>query len=135
MLNNFLTFSAYATETRSYSDGQAVQFDSEVINLGSHYDPSSSVFIGPTDGYYMFSMSFLGDGDYVMHAEIVVGGAAVAGAAAGSAHDFASNTVVVHCAKGAEVFVRTRGNGCIMQGDATFAYSMFTGTLLSIAQI
>ena len=133
-MSNFITFSAYATAIRSYNDGQMVQFDSVVINMGAHYDPSTSVFTCPVSGYYLLSLHVRSIGDEVMYADIVTGGTVVAGVAADRDYDSASNTVVVYCAEGADVFVRARSSGCVLQGDATFAYSMFTGTLLSIEQ-
>lgn len=56
-LSGYVSFTAYATTTRSYNEGDHVLFDGIIRNYGSSYLVENSTFVCPFDAYYLFSAS------------------------------------------------------------------------------
>lgn len=125
---SFIGFSAYPSETRDYTEGLTVLFDSVTTNVGSLYTPDTSIFICGYEGYYLFSVSVHATTGDLMDADLVMDGTSIARVYADRTDsDSASNTAVVLCPQFSQVYVRARQDGLTMNAGP---YSMFTGLLL-----
>lgn len=130
--NSFVSFTAYATVTRNYDEGDIVQFDGIQTNFGGYYSPLNGVFRCPWNGYYMFSVSVMSlvNGPKI-HVELLIDGTTflAAYAADEDTYDHGSIMGVNLCTEGQEVYVRSRFNGQTLYGTAD---STFHATLLRV---
>ena len=58
-LSSYVSFTAFATQTRGYNAGDHVMFDATLRNYGSAYSVNVSEFICPANAYYLISVSLL----------------------------------------------------------------------------
>ena len=93
-------FSAYATTDRPYDDGDVVQFDAIVSNIGNHYSPDTYKFTCPYNGLYLFNVNFVAYSNYQMTVKIVHEHNALLGAdAQPDFYQAASASVVTECSE------------------------------------
>lgn len=128
--NSFVSFTAYATESKDYNLNDLVQFPEVGINYGGYYLPQNSTFICPYTGYYMFSVSFRSAEERIMGAGIRVGNDDLVTTIARDpgTFDVASTMAVSLCEEGEQVWIRSLADGYRMYGY----YNSFHGTLLRI---
>ena len=128
-------FSAYATQNRDYNAGDLVLFDGVDTNIGGYYQSSSSTFLCPVDGVYVFSASLLTtEEDKYMTFRIMKEDVVIAGAFGEDipAVRFADSAVAVtECLIGQKVWVKSIHDNSRMYGSAAH-YSMFSGFLLTV---
>ena len=107
--SSFVGFTAYATTTRSYNQGDLVIFDGVVSNYGGHYQADESVFVCPYTGIYVFHVSVLTEpGTLSMHIDLVKDNTYIISALADNQTDeisSGSNTVVLQCDEGQRVWM------------------------------
>ena len=126
---NSVGFTAYPSQTRSFSFGQRVLFDTIATNYGNHYDRSTSIFTCPRNGLYVFYTSLLSDGGFYMHGAITKESQPfVTARGESSLHESGSAMAVLRCETGERVWVEQTVN----QVDRLYRgrLSMFTGFLL-----
>ena len=124
-------FSAYATTTRSYSVNDTIEFDGVHTNLGSHYD-NNSTFTCPVNGTYFFTFSVMSGGSDVIAAALEIDNARLATAYAddvGSHYSHATNSALIRCNDGQNVFVKCIVNGSLYSTTSN-KHSTFSGFLL-----
>ena len=112
------------------SDGGAITFNDVITNHGSAYD-GSNTFTCPADGVYLFTVTLMGeDGGQNADASIMVNGDQTVRIQANTwdQHNQASNSVMVFCPTGGDVYVRANSSGYIYGG----AESTFSGVLIGI---
>ena len=122
-------FTAYPSQTRSFSVGQRVLFDTIATNYGNHYDRSTSIFTCPRNGLYVFYTSLLSDGGFFMHGTITKDSQHYVTARADKdRHESGSAMAVLRCETGESVWVEQP----LDQDNRLYGgrYSMFTGFLL-----
>lgn len=126
-------FSAYATDSIVYGGQQIVQFPTPRLNIGNHYDTARAVFTCPVQGVYYFAFSILSYTPYSPgNAPSVLlkrGDEAIIGVYVNVFEDdfvlMMSNSVLVQCAPGQEVYVETATD--VEVAGATFGTCTFSG--------
>ena len=124
-----VAFSAYASVTTGYDDGAIVQFDSVVTNIGNNYNSDLSVFQCPSDGTYLFSVSFLSGETTAMEGSIVKDGSELLSSRADNDNDVQSSVVAVtECLASQTVWVECVGDNRELIGTNM---SSFSGILVT----
>ena len=124
-------FSATSADDQTLSQGEVLQFDVTLGNLGGYYQADNGVFICPYSGTYVFSVSVLTTrGDFAAGALYIDGALHVIAWAddAESTHSHASNMVVAPCTAGGQVYVEAVDYGT--SSFRQYHYTIFAGFLL-----
>ena len=124
-------FTAYATVNRTYAAYQQVLFDAVLNNEGFGYQQSSSMFICPVDGLYVFAAS-LCSRSTGFNAVIKKESQALLSVKSHDGHeDQGMVTVVVQCLATERVWVRTNAHdGTAISSDEQ-RYVTFSGFLIN----
>ena len=126
-------FSIYPISDAVYNDGQTVNFNAVISNLGGHFNTKTSSFVCPFDGVYFFSLNYLslfneGQEDdsqlCIMQDTKII--ACVRSSNNGINH--ASGFVIVSCSLGESIWVQSVGTSDIA-GDEN-KDTIFSGYLL-----
>ena len=124
------TASAETGVSTKYTAWDVIVFDEVLTNFGGHYNPTTSSFICPVDGVYLFSVSML---PYIS-VNIVVNlmrNNTVLSRAHGDDVSGSFNpvgtTVVTECSRGEPMWVNVYSSGSIY---ASNQYCVFTGHLI-----
>ena len=109
-----VAFTAYADDDRDYIAGQKVRFDGVRTNIGGHFD-NATTFTCPVDGLYYFSFHVMShDSVYDSKVSLMLGGTRVVSAWADhhvtGHHAQASNSALVVCSAGQDVYLMTNSN-------------------------
>ena len=127
-----MAFTAYADTYRYYSSsGDRVEFDGVKTNIGGHFD-NSTTFTCPVDGLYYFTFHVLSYTNYDdSQVSLWVGGTWVVSAWADyySHHAQASNSALVQCSAGQNVYLETYDNTYVYSNS--YDLSTFSGFLVS----
>ena len=108
LADNTVAFSSRAvTGARSYARGETIVFDAEVVNIGGAFDATTSVFVCPVRGLYLFTFTVWTEDNNRMEATLqhndvsnVVGVVTDA-----NGYNQASNSVLLECQPGQRVKV------------------------------
>ncbi|XP_060575200.1 cerebellin-2-like [Ruditapes philippinarum] len=116
------------THVTQLTIGQTIVFDSVHLNIGGGYHSSGGLFIAPTAGIYMFSLSvMLNTPSHWISLELLKNGAILAETYA-NGYDQGSVSVATQLKVGDEVFVKVHGS------DSGMVYgeklTSFTGALI-----
>ena len=130
--NDYVAFTARASEDRNYYANDIILFDSVITNTGNHYSGETSAFVCPYDGVFSFSVSFysgINDNlslDIMRDDELIISGYANY-----SDNDYTHgmSTVVIECNVGQLVWARCVSYDDYMYGDG-ITESHFTGFAL-----
>ena len=110
-------FSAHANDDRDYNENDVVIFDGVILNSGESYLQSSSVFLCPVDGIYMFSINLITRLGQDMLCRIKRNNYTRASVTArGETESTGSNFLVMECLEGDKVWVEATANGNRMDG-------------------
>ena len=126
-------FLAYlASHQQNLGIHQTVEFKTVVTNIGSGYNPSSSVFHAPVGGLYYFSVTILSFAGENLETEIVHNGNGLVYTYSGSEsmHGSGSASAVVHLNVNDDVWVRILDNRSVNDGNIriyTSRWSSFCG--------
>ena len=127
-------FTAYADTIRHYSlPGFKVQFDGVKTNIGGHF-VNATTFTCPVDGLYYFSFHVMShDSVYDSKVSLMLGGTRVVSPWADhhvtGHHAQASNSALVVCSAGQDVYLMTNSNTYVYSNS--FHLSTFSGFLVS----
>ena len=128
-------FTAIASSDVVYNDGEIMLFDNIETNLGGFYDNSSSMFLCPYNGVYIFSISTRSYTNFYMYARIIHDNNPVAGTASDEvANDQGSVMAIIECLSGESVWVENYGDNRVLGGSSVMKYSSFSGFLLHAYQ-
>ena len=128
-VDTLAAFSARLSDDQTFSQGEVLQFDVTLSNLGGYYQADNGVFICPYHGTYAFSVSILTTRSGFASGALYIDGTRYTTAwahVAESTHSHASNMVVATCPDGGQVYVQPEGDSSV-RGDQ---YSAFAGFLL-----
>ena len=67
-----VAFYAGLSNSKTYQYGQNIIFDNVTLNIGTHYIPSHGIFVAPTSGLYVFSVTLMTSGLTDTHAAIYI---------------------------------------------------------------
>ena len=129
-----VAFTAYADSSRYYNDlGIKIEFDGVITNIGGHFD-NSTTFTCPVDGLYYFSFHVMShDSVYDSKVSLMLGGTRVVSAWADhhvtGHHAQASNSALVVCSAGQDVYLMTNSNTYVYSNSLEI--STFSGFLVS----
>ena len=133
--NDYVAFTARASEGRYYEEHDIVLFDSVITNTGNHYSGVTSTFVCPFDGVFSFSVSFYA-GYYgnlnlgiMKDDELIISGYADYISTEPFLNTHGMSTFVIECNAGQLVWARCAANGDYMYGSSTIQ-SHFTGFAL-----
>ena len=108
-----------------------MSFEDVETNLGGFYDNSSSMFLCPYNGVYVFSISTRSYTNFYMYARIVHDNRPVVGTASDEVgNDQGSAMAIIECMNGQSVWVENYGDERVLGGSAVIKYSSFPGFLL-----
>ncbi|XP_045202205.2 complement C1q tumor necrosis factor-related protein 3-like [Mercenaria mercenaria] len=128
-----VAFSAHVNYDDSLTRGQVIVFDTVQTNIGNAYDNVQGKFTCPVDGVYFFTVTFLSHVNHLLEAFIKHAGTSVAGiytiGAGSGIDDQSTNSVVVHCTKGQQVWVESENN-YLINGERV-GFTLFSGFLIS----
>ena len=127
-----VAFSAHLSSDTTFSNGATIQFPNQASNFGGHYDTSTSRFLCPVHGVYLFTSTIYTDADKGSEAFIAQNGNLVAAMIADQEdNDQNSNVVILECNEGdiIEVLCK-RGDGCQLWGVTRS--NTFSGVLVSL---
>ena len=111
-------FSAYSSTTTEYDDGQIVQFDTIVTNIGSSYDSDLSIFLCPTDGIYLFTVSLQTRAGWAMNGMITKEGSHLLKSRSDNENDVQGSVVVVtECLASEKIWVQSVVKSSIFHQD------------------
>ena len=121
-------FSARSSAAQTLQDGDVLQFDVAMANLGGYYQADNGVFICPYHGTYTFSFSFLTtEGDQAAGALYIDGSLYVrAWGDDPETWSHGSNMFVASCSAGSQVYVQAYGASSFLASH----YTVFAGFLL-----
>ena len=130
-VTSLVAFTAYPASDQTYElDNQLIVFESTHSNFGLSYQALNGIFICPVNGVYLFIVELLSQYGALMYAEImmdnVVIGRAYTGLIAGT-YSHASNSLVMSCDAGSEVWLRTNGDDRRVRSAL---FSTFSGFML-----
>ncbi|XP_052255234.1 heavy metal-binding protein HIP-like isoform X3 [Dreissena polymorpha] len=109
-------------------ENQRITFEKVILNVGNAYSAYSGIFIAPTCGVYMFSVT-LAVGTNSFYAALVSTKGAIAWIYTNQAYSTASNTVFVNLAANDHVWVQNmKYNNRVVYGELI---SSFTGILVA----
>ena len=115
----------------AYSTNEVIYFTGVHTNLGGHYD-NNSTFTCPVNGTYFFTFSVMSGGSDVIAAALEIDNARLATAYAddvGSHYSHATNSALIRCNDGQNVFVKCIVNGSLYSTTSN-KHSTFSGFLL-----
>lgn len=121
-------FSAYATETVTYSLNLTVLFDEVLFDDGDFYNPQTGTYVCPQSGYYLFMFYVVSDSGERM--QLMMEGEAYTATLHARSADQASNMMLFRCRIGNQVYVRNSASSARVQGHPTFPYTSFSGIML-----
>ncbi|XP_060591707.1 complement C1q tumor necrosis factor-related protein 3-like isoform X3 [Ruditapes philippinarum] len=128
-----VAFSAHVNSDDSLTAGQVIVFDTVQTNIGNAYDNLQGKFTCPVNGAYHFTVSILSHVNHLLEAFIKHEGTSVAGlytiGAGPGSDDQSSNSVVVHCRAGQQVWVESQNN-YLINGEQV-GFTLFTGFLIA----
>lgn len=120
-----------APERRSsLSDGEIIQFDNVLTNVGQGFDKYTGVFTVPVNGTYSFQTTILTDKDSEVWAYIAVNGifkAYLNARGTDNRHGSGSQSLVITLLEGDQVTIRNRRDGGMIYG---LSYTTFGGYLV-----
>ena len=103
-----VAFTAFNFNNNYYSSGSKITFDSVETSIGGHFDKSST-FTCPVDGLYFFTFNIMSYSSYDPIIQLRKDGALVVSAFAdvysGTQYVHASNTALILCDAGEEVYL------------------------------
>ena len=128
---NAIGFTAYANVERFYQPAQQVLFDSVINNEGLGYQQTTSIFICPVDGLYMFATTLCSNSTE-FSADILKENERMATVKSHNGHeDQGMVNVVVECAGSERVWVKvnTEEGKVILSEESR--YTTFSGFLIN----
>ena len=127
-------FTVFSTSDQNCGSDERVKFQGIITNYGSSFDTSTSQFVCPVNGYYLFSTSVVNVEEHRVSSDIIVDGTRVAHAYARFSQDCnqGASTGIVYCSQGTGVHVIC-GQDDRVRGDGNTPYTSFSGVLLKIA--
>ena len=127
-----IAFSAYHGSRQYYYAGERIQFDNIITNYGGYFDEANSTFTCPVQGLYMFTVNIMAYSSDQFGARIVINGVTLVTAwadNASSVYNQASNTVIVECGPGDDVWSEAVIADYIYCNSVD-RYSTFSGVLI-----
>ena len=128
-LGTKIGFLAYVTShQQNLGIHQTVEFKTVVTNIGSGYNPSSSVFRAPVEGLYYFSVTILSFQGDDMETEIVHNGNGLVYTYSGSESMYGSGSAsaVVHLNANDDVWVRILNVRSVNDGNIRVFYERWS---------
>ena len=124
-------FSAYSTENTYLDPGEVAHFDALISNIGGHFNPSTSSFVCPYHGVYLFSINFNSEDSNDLQLAIVIDSEVKVQAYADYNDDLTTGSalVIVECGPSQVAWVKCNGNGGNLRGDSS-RKTHFAGYLL-----
>lgn len=123
-----VSFSAYSTVNREYDTNVPVLFDAVLVNDGGLYSNNTGVFTCITTAYYLFTLHIAADSARVL--QLVVGGRSYVATLSDASPGQGSNSMVVRCEAGQQVYVKNADLATTVFGDTVYPYTSFSGVLL-----
>ena len=124
-----VAFSAFPASTIDFDSGITVKYDSIVTNIGGFYNPETSIFTCPTDGIYLFSVSFYTYDNRLMTGNIVRDGTVLLQLYSDFEEDQqASTTVLTECLAFDSVWVECAEDNSELRSGRR---SSFSGVLIT----
>ena len=122
-------FHAQMTTNTSPTPGQTVQFGTETLDIGSGYNPATSVYTAPMAGTYTFTWTIRVSGNNYQ-TELVVNNSAKDRIISYNNNDVSTGTTVVSLNAGDRVFVRVYTGSVSIYSDIN-GKSTFSGWMLN----
>ena len=127
-----VAFHAYAvfsdSRSREFNSGNIIPFEGILLNEGNHFSSTSSRFVCPFEGIYLFAVSAYSDVNHYMHASIVHENDEQTQMFADDGEpDQGAVTAVIRCNRGERVFVQCKGLSVMY---AHVKRNSFSGVLL-----
>ena len=122
-------FTAYATKSTNYNNGDVVMFEGVLTNIGQNYQNESGIFTCAQRGVYMFSWTLYTNTENRMGAELYVDNESLYLQTYTSYHT-QSMSVVVECDSNKKVWLRCSHDDSFMWVQSPYTRSTFSGYLL-----
>ena len=127
---NATAFTAWA-ETATFNAGEVIRFSNVITNIGDDYSNLISRYTCPIDGVYVFHVTLTTEDGEPMQGDIMLDDTVLVTAQGGADHIVSgSNTAVIACNAGQQVWVEAKNDGDSMLGDNDNRFNAFSGFLV-----
>lgn len=130
-------FTAHPSADITYADGDIIEFDVAISNIGEDYDTETSSYTCPNNGVYVFAVTVTPYSSDTIQANVVHEGniltSAVSYAYSSGAtyYNQGSSMAVMECSTGEKVWVECAfSSGNVLESGGDPVYSSFSGFLL-----